>query len=206
MREVREEGRDNADGYERRAHHAQRGNNPAKDSALAISHKGRGIDGHDPGGYLPHTEAGEHIVAAHPLAPFNDLPLNEREHRITAAHCGGADLEKGKKDIAQSGQSGLPAFLWVANAQVKVIQLLLVDDTGGIIHGAHRERVLREGDDFLDRGLARHNHDQAVKAGGDTTVGRGAVLEGLGKEAKAFLCVGGIEAPILKMRFCRSGS
>ena len=63
----------------------------------------------------------------------------------------------------------------------------------GICHQAVRCLGLGEGDDVPDRGGAGHQHHQPVKAKGQATVGRGAVLQGSEQETEFFFRLGFVD-------------
>src|SRR5208337_1713874 len=94
--------------------------------------------------------------------------------------------------IATAASIGLPLKcprsavfrIRILDGQMQIFDLPSIYFARAFVHRIHREAVFGEGDHFLDGGLAGHEHDQAVEAGGDAAVGRGAVLEGLGEEAE----------------------
>lgn len=63
------------------------------------------------------------------------------------------------------------------NAQVQFGKLLFVNLAGAFVHGADGEGVFGEGDYFFNRGFPCHQHHDAVKTGGNTSVGRRSVFE-----------------------------
>src|SRR6516225_462340 len=65
----------------------------------------------------------------------------------------------------------------VAQADVQLAQLLLVDEARGAGEQVLRALRLREGDDVADRLGARHHRDDAVEAEREAAVRRCAVLE-----------------------------
>ena len=71
-----------------------------------------------------------------------------------------------------------------SRADVELTQLLVVNQAGCLAHDIGSTLVLREGDDIADRFPLGHQHHQTVKAEGQTTVGRRAILESVHHEAK----------------------
>ena len=61
---------------------------------------------------------------------------------------------------------------------MEVADLIVLDVAGGAHQQVLRLLVHGEGDDFADVGLVGEHHDDAVNAGGNTGVGRCAILEG----------------------------
>ena len=66
-------------------------------------------------------------------------------------------------------------------------ELGFADRAGCVDHEVDGLGGLGEGDDFAEGGGAGEDHDDAVEAEGDATVGWGAVLEGVQEEAEAGL-------------------
>ena len=87
-------------------------------------------------------------------------------------------------------------LLRLAQLQIQLVELRLVDVARGVEHHVAAGVVLREGDVVADRLRAAEQRTQPVEAEGETAVRGRAELEGVHQEAEAHLSLFGREAHI----------